>query len=509
MPNLKTAKEKVAEAADLIVKAGTLADQHANFSSTLETEIKPARLALNPEPPRLLAKKKYEAIDGAITAAGEKAKTHDYTGAGKALDTARTLTTEAAALKDADTKYTARQLEVKTQVDALLLSPGKTSVKCGTDITEAETALTEAGTKATELLYSEATTQLETASLKSDTADIKNTTGGTSAPPSGTEAKLKALAGKPGGTKALDEIVSQLTTANHPDFVLAAFKARFDLTEAVLEGTETTAKNVIEMKKLYEVMTLVPDSHTRENPSFKKITRKPAKPGEGSFYQGSEKNIVMQEGHPDSSHPRTVGDPTELPGVDENCKPNTATPTPKFFAWNTLHEVGHALDDKKRYMSSNGSSGSHGGWTEYGGDIGAVANAVAGAFGIDADVIAKYMDSGAEPFFKPSNWAAMTTWAAAAKNDATPFPWDNGSACGKNVADGGLAIGGKIYHEAYPKVWVSYNAAARKQGLTGYQFRAPGEWFSELYAAYKSEKLKPSHPAKGWLDKLFGVKPVK
>jgi hypothetical protein len=49
---------------------------------------------------------------------------------------------------------------------------------------------------------------------------------------------------------------------------------------------------------------------------------------------------------------------------------------------------------------------------------------------------------------------------------------------------------------------VSYDAAARKQGLTGYQFRAPGEWFAELYAAYKAKMLKPSHPAVAWLKKL-------
>ena len=40
------------------------------------------------------------------------------------------------------------------------------------------------------------------------------------------------------------------------------------------------------------------------------------------------------------------------------------------------------------------------------------------------------------------------------------------------------------------------------KGITGYQFRAPGEWFSELYAAWKRGKLKPSHPAVAWLSKL-------
>ena len=64
------------------------------------------------------------------------------------------------------------------------------------------------------------------------------------------------------------------------------------------------------------------------------------------------------------------------------------------------------------------------------------------------------------------------------------------------------AIAGRVYHEAYDGSWVSYDVAARTKGVTGYQFRAPGEWLSELYAAYRSGKLKPSHPANGWLATL-------
>ena len=65
-----------------------------------------------------------------------------------------------------------------------------------------------------------------------------------------------------------------------------------------------------------------------------------------------------------------------------------------------------------------------------------------------------------------------------------------------------LTIGDRIYQEAYPRRWVSYLAGARSKGLTGYQFRAPGEWFSELYAGYKTGKLGSKHPALEWLKKL-------
>jgi hypothetical protein len=65
-----------------------------------------------------------------------------------------------------------------------------------------------------------------------------------------------------------------------------------------------------------------------------------------------------------------------------------------------------------------------------------------------------------------------------------------------------ITIGKLIYHEAYPRSWVSYLAAARSKGLTGYQFRAPAEWFAELYAGWKSGRLGPKHPALEFLKKL-------
>ena len=60
-----------------------------------------------------------------------------------------------------------------------------------------------------------------------------------------------------------------------------------------------------------------------------------------------------------------------------------------------------------------------------------------------------------------------------------------------------------MFHLAYdPTHWVSYEYAARKKGITGYQFRAPAEWFAELYASYRMDKLQSSHPAISWLSTL-------
>jgi len=65
-----------------------------------------------------------------------------------------------------------------------------------------------------------------------------------------------------------------------------------------------------------------------------------------------------------------------------------------------------------------------------------------------------------------------------------------------------VVTGGRVVYRYGDIAQVSYLASARKKGLTGYQFRAPGEWFAELYAAYRSGKLKDNHPSVGWLSKL-------
>jgi hypothetical protein len=97
-----------------------------------------------------------------------------------------------------------------------------------------------------------------------------------------------------------------------------------------------------------------------------------------------------------------------------------------------------------------------------------------------------------------AGWTAMTDsaekWCNAIR--VSNKLWADGSAANK------LAIGERVYHEAYEGAWVSYDLAARRKGTTGCQCRAPGEWFSELYAASHCKKLKDSHPAAGWLAAL-------
>ena len=129
-----------------------------------------------------------------------------------------------------------------------------------------------------------------------------------------------------------------------------------------------------------------------------------------------------------------------------------------------------------------------------------VAEAVASKLACDVKYIEALL-SRADPDHIPpprrGNKKDAIEWCQAILNENQL--WGKGAECAKR------AIGGRVYHEAYPSgdnQWVSYNLDARKQGITGYQFRAPGEWFAELYAAYYSGKLKDSHPYIDWLKQF-------
>ena len=62
----------------------------------------------------------------------------------------------------------------------------------------------------------------------------------------------------------------------------------------------------------------------------------------------------------------------------------------------------------------------------------------------------------------------------------------------------------RVYQQGYPGQWSSYDSAAQSLGLTNYQFRAPGEWFAECYAAYyvrtAPRMLPATHPLFKTLD---------
>lgn len=180
-----------------------------------------------------------------------------------------------------------------------------------------------------------------------------------------------------------------------------------------------------------------------------------------------------------------------------------------YFNMITLHEIGHAADGKHSLMRVD--SAGFGAWRVE--ELSAVIDAVAGAAAtaVAVPAIAKADLLGPVRQFllngklqKPvsaqapmgnllAHWDAIEGALARYRTmtlATTKNPWETPV----EVA------GGRCYHEGYPGRWFSYAKAERDgQEISKYQWRAPGEWFAELYAWYwfESDPLKrPARAAK-------------
>ncbi|MGB5560215.1 MAG: hypothetical protein WBN04_19650 [Paracoccaceae bacterium] len=329
-------------------------------------------------------------------------------------------------------------------------------------------------------------------------------------------ADVKAILARPGGEAELDAMLDVLEPDARRAVLRVAFEARFgcdlkNFTNAA-KNADGTYKNLIpdgaleapNIKRFYEIMSELPKEHTTDNDSMRSFSV--IESGDGSLYQTDPKNIVMREGDEDVGKSYAFGDPFQVGDVEKDCEPANDEPVKKF-SWNTLHEVGHSVDDKHGFMNKNQSGDAYGGWTAYGRNVKPIADIVAQKFKYDAGYVSQVLSRTTNPAVpaRPAaeacsdeEWESrrltVDAWYASVATKAKP--WTSNS-----VAQS-IAIGGVVYQESYDFDWYSYKFAARSQGITGYQFRAPGEWFSELYAAYHSDKLKGEHPAVKWLAGL-------
>ncbi len=183
--------------------------------------------------------------------------------------------------------------------------------------------------------------------------------------------------------------------------------------------------------------------------------------------------------------------------------PTGNTPMPaNGFSISTLHELGHSVDDRFKIMDSNGSKSGSGGWRPE--TLQSTATKFVEQFKAgNAKNLSKPLDDGVlstavtnalggtvnrPDGMSDPDWAVLKTLldlCASRRSDPPNWPW------GATAHD----IGGRTYHEAYSGVWVSYETAVRAKALTvrDYQWRAPGEWFAELYAfSFFNQKPPPN-----------------
>ena len=520
MPNPTLAKDLLDKAGKQCLLAAQLADRHAAYARRRDGEIKLARAALDQTDPIVMDK--FAAVDITLKAAQTQAEAQAYTAASAEFDKALQQMQDIQAARARAGEIRAALGLLQPRVSGLASTTPRAKVPhIGPDLGALDQALVEIDTalKTAPVDLDAIDKKLGQATAKCAVLKTRSLLKTPGADPAAVKQQLAALNDLPGGQALLDEFIKGMSRKDDPAHVLLALEVRFKLKgggavdEKANDATEKAGMR--ELQRIYSLMTEVPDKHTRDNPNLRMVTRKPSGNssyggkkitlGDGPGAIASPRAIVCPD--PANPPPACLGNPQELPDVLPECQLDpTATP-PKFFDWNTQHEIAHALDDRKNFMGTREGDEKFGGWQDHGGNVLAVTQAVAAVFAlkdIDAVVIAKYLDNGSEPAGPPAGWAGVKAWADAARTGQDP--WDKGAQCAKSVTDGGLSVGDRVYHEAYDSHWVSYSTAARREGITGYQFRSSGEWFSELYAAYKSKVLKTSHPANVWLNKLFGQK---
>lgn len=412
--------------------------------------------------------------------------------------------------RDAFAKYKGRADDLSARLLVLDKSDHRYAFK--DELDKSRAGLTKAAGDAAQSKYPSAETALDKAQTLILDAEIELRMRSNQPP---TAQQLKDLLMRDDGLDKLDELVQGTETQEGLDeptkrkVIAAAFEARFGCKLTYTNGAMTHYADMEEkgatLARMYKAMSILPPTDTKTNDAMMEYWASPE--GSGSSFSSSSKKAKVREGNDEYSWSYRFGDEFEVgDDVTDDCKPKNTDPV-EALDWNTIHEVGHAVDDNQKYMEKNGEALA--GWKFHFGDFRSVAKAIAGHFKYDEAYTLAYVSGNTDPPI-PSvkegddvevwerNRIKVISHVDACR--ASNNPWMSSSGAKKLIVkDGGSD---RIFHEAYVGRWVSYNASARKEAITGYQFRAPAEWFSELYAAYHCEKLKDSHPAVKWLEKI-------
>jgi Domain of unknown function (DUF4157) len=250
------------------------------------------------------------------------------------------------------------------------------------------------------------------------------------------------------------------------------------------------------LTRVWDVLQVLPPEHVESNGDLKSLTRYRTGGGISGWASTTGEAAIG------------YGDSTDLPNAQNNSQAGDPLNGVNRFDKVMRHEIGHRVDDRvggPAYTATDAG----GGWEKFGKGVVAerMVNASAGKISTWANADQKKAiidclqtivndrkpDQIDARLGRLSFVASHATDAAQAalladiKGDAAvtqlsvcfedQSPW-------YSLATGGTPLGGKIFQESYTNDWVSYKAEARTRKVSQYQFRAPGEWFAEAYAAY-------------------------
>ena len=267
------------------------------------------------------------------------------------------------------------------------------------------------------------------------------------------------------------------------------FEARFNVDVGHAQSSTKTGTDfdAVGLRRCWEVLEPLPANHVEGNAWLEHWTRYTGGgSGSGYYSRGRKESAVAYD--PDKIN-------------NENGAADPGDPLYRVIRFNKVvrHEIGHAVDPKVNGSSTMCAMDKNGAWENHGtpntalatklvneadGDIKGWDNAsektkIIAAL-VDAmkgeDLNAKLDDAGFDSAAK-----TKINGDAAAKTARTCGP---GKSPWYKLDDGGVDIGGRHYQVSYGTTWVSYLKAARDKKVSTYQWRAPGEWFAEVYATY-------------------------
>ncbi len=337
--------------------------------------------------------------------------------------------------------------------------------------------------------------------------------------------------GDAGGTgqatlKALFDATPDAEVQTLCDLMRARFRVTFQATG---DSDETPLDwEAGGLRRMWAVLEALPAAHVEGNSALDFVERYQHDAGDsaGGYYWSGRDNVAM------SYDPAKLGSQNTAAQQNVTRADGSSVDDPLYgvnrFDKVARHEVGHAVDDANGHADSYcvGNAGG-GNWaqlttsavattlvTASGGAISGWADATQKQAIIDClqgviddrkpgeiddriDAIAGLEDT-EKASVKGDNAVAVLKGCFAMRGHN---PWY------KYPSTGGTALGGRIYQEAYSGDWWSYDQSSRSRKVSTYQFRAPGEWFAEAYAAYyepsanKGDKLATVDPAsKTWFD---------
>ena len=268
-----------------------------------------------------------------------------------------------------------------------------------------------------------------------------------------------------------------------------------------------SSKATLDLRQLH---TALSDTSKPPTVRFRSVTRDrdanyTTSPGP-MFHQGSSGDVITSAYNPFSDKIGALNDRDQLGKIDADCVATCKGTgnNPAYGHWSALHQIGKAINTRKNFMHANGNKKIFGGWQDHGTDISAIAQTISRHFKVDRVFVERAMTrksteiprapdiADTQEWNKP--YEDALSWVADAHHDAALWISDTRSAAHR--------IGTRVIHEAKKDHWVSYEYSARAKGVTGRQFRSPGDWFAELYAAYLTNVMHPSHPARDWLVRL-------